>query len=76
VVEANPLIEGTGRIDERTVPDVSPHPRSRKVLCYNLLRPKEVPFVSGTDFGQIGRRKPFSLPDTFVLRDHGGRADY
>ena len=33
-----PLIEATGRIDEWTVPDVSPHPRSRKFLGCNLLR--------------------------------------
>src|SRR5271166_2329466 len=43
------LIEGTGRIDEWTVPDVSPHPRSRKFLGCNLLRLKAVPFVSGTE---------------------------
>ena len=23
--------------------------------------------VSGTDFGHIGRRKPFSVPDTFSI---------
>ncbi len=40
---------------------------TRNSLSHKLLLLIRVPFVSGTYIGHIGRKKPFSLPDTFSI---------
>ncbi len=54
---------------------VSPQDGVEHVASAHRVGPTErADKVSGTDFGQIGGRKPFSVPDTFsVSGQFGGR---